>query len=78
MLKKFRITGIVQGVGFRPFVYRLAKENNLNGYVYNDSEGVVSLVKGEKESVEEFKKNLISKRCVLIIYNLLGTIKRNA
>ena len=61
MLKKFRITGIVQGVGFRPFVYRLAKENNLNGYVYNDSEGVVSLVKGEKESVEEFKKNLISK-----------------
>ena len=61
MLKRFRITGIVQGVGFRPFVYRLAKENNLNGYVYNDSEGVVSLVKGEKGSVEKFKKNLISK-----------------
>lgn len=41
MTKKIVITGVVQGVGFRPFVYRIAKELSINGIVSNTSEGVV-------------------------------------
>jgi len=45
------ISGIVQGVGFRPFIYKLAKENNINGRVINTTEGVsIKLeVKNKKE-----------------------------
>lgn len=49
-----RITGLVQGVGFRPFVYRLAKRYGLKGYTLNDGQGVVVEVEGEKGSIEEF------------------------
>ena len=49
MTSRARITvrGIVQGVGFRPFIYRLAKEHGLNGWVLNSSEGVIIEVEGE-------------------------------
>ena len=45
--KRFRtrlqLTGVVQGVGFRPFVYKLAKQHSLAGFVVNTSSGVVDL-----------------------------------
>lgn len=50
----FKIYGRVQGVGFRPFVYRLAKELNLRGYVLNSSSGVTIVLQGEKEIVDKF------------------------
>ncbi|MEJ7619419.1 MAG: carbamoyltransferase HypF, partial [Aquificaceae bacterium] len=48
------IKGAVQGVGFRPFVYRLAKELGLRGFVINDSRGVYIEVEGERRVLEEF------------------------
>jgi len=51
MRKKFQIGGIVQGVGFRPTVYRIAKELGLRGYVLNSGEGVVIEVEGEDASL---------------------------
>ena len=42
--KKINITGTVQGVGFRAFVYKIAQQFNLLGEVYNDSSGVVIIV----------------------------------
>jgi len=48
------ISGIVQGVGFRPFVYNLAMQMNLKGYVSNDEFGVIILVQGKSELVSEF------------------------
>lgn len=48
------IRGAVQGVGFRPFIYRLAKELFLNGFVYNSSRGVFIEVEGEKSELEKF------------------------
>ena len=48
------VKGVVQGVGFRPFIYRLAQEHGLKGWVFNSTEGVVIEVEGEKESVEAF------------------------
>ncbi|AWB10759.1 Hydrogenase maturation protein, carbamoyltransferase HypF [Thermodesulfobium acidiphilum] len=49
-----RVEGIVQGVGFRPFIYRLAKELSLNGYCLNDTEGVTIEVEGEEENLSKF------------------------
>lgn len=44
---RIRVRGAVQGVGFRPFVYRLAARHALAGYVHNDSEGVLLEVEGD-------------------------------
>ena len=49
-----RVEGIVQGVGFRPFVHRLAREQGLSGWVRNDSRGVLLEVEGEAGGVERF------------------------
>jgi hydrogenase maturation protein HypF len=49
-----RVRGVVQGVGFRPFVYSLASELGLTGEVSNDSDGVLAEVQGEPVDVEAF------------------------
>jgi hydrogenase maturation protein HypF len=51
---KVVIRGAVQGVGFRPFVYRLATESGLRGWVLNSSQGVFIEVEGERPVLEEF------------------------
>ena len=48
------ITGIVQGVGFRPFVYNLAENLMLGGWVRNTSAGVDILLEGQLDAIEEF------------------------
>jgi hydrogenase maturation protein HypF len=48
------IRGAVQGVGFRPFVYRLAAELELNGWVNNTARGVFVEVEGPREKLEQF------------------------
>lgn len=53
-----RIAGVVQGVGFRPFVYRLARDYALSGWVRNTSGGVEIDVEGAPESVELFLRDL--------------------
>ena len=52
--RRVQITGVVQGVGFRPYIYRLAKECELTGSVLNDSAGVDIEVQGSSFSVERF------------------------
>jgi hydrogenase maturation protein HypF len=49
-----KISGVVQGVGFRPFVYRLARANNLKGWVLNAEEGVEIHLEGEEEPLQSF------------------------
>ena len=53
-----RIEGTVQGVGFRPYVYRLADELGVAGHVLNDSRGVVVEVEAPAETVERFLSRL--------------------
>jgi hydrogenase maturation protein HypF len=60
---KINVTGIVQGVGFRPFVYRLAVQNGLAGYVRNRGDaGVEILLEGEEQSVQRFLRDLKAKK----------------
>jgi hydrogenase maturation protein HypF len=58
MRKAIEIAGIVQGVGFRPFIYRLANENNLTGFITNTEAGVSIEVEGAPEAVEAFLARL--------------------
>jgi hydrogenase maturation protein HypF len=51
---RVRVTGVVQGVGFRPFVYRLAHEHSLTGWVNNDSAGVFLEVQGRLPDLSAF------------------------
>ena len=53
-----RVEGTVQGVGFRPYVYRLAGELGVAGHVLNDSRGVVVEVEAAPETVERFLARL--------------------
>ena len=55
---KVHITGIVQGVGFRPFVYNLAVSLNLKGWVKNTSAGVHIEVDGDQETLDIFLQKL--------------------
>ncbi len=56
----FTVTGVVQGVGFRPFVHRIASELGLTGFVGNDSSAVFLEVQGERTRVDEFGRRLVS------------------
>ncbi|EAX46503.1 (NiFe) hydrogenase maturation protein HypF [Thermosinus carboxydivorans Nor1] len=49
-----KVTGIVQGVGFRPFVYNLARRHGLAGWVLNDTVGVEIEVEGDSASLDAF------------------------
>ena len=55
---QMRILGIVQGVGFRPFVYRLATQLELNGWVLNDGNGVTLEVEGPHDRLMEFLRRI--------------------
>src|ERR1700727_1781227 len=56
--RRFTVTGVVQGVGFRPFVHRIATELGLTGFVGNDSGAVFLEVQGPGALVDEFHQRL--------------------
>ena len=58
--RQIEVSGIVQGVGFRPFVYRLARSGGLAGSIRNTSAGVTIEVQGTAQSVEDFLARLSS------------------
>ncbi len=58
--RRIRVVGVVQGVGFRPFVHRLALELGLAGHVGNDTEGVFVEVEGSTAKLEEFEARLVA------------------
>lgn len=60
--RKISVRGTVQGVGFRPFVYRLATQLGLSGWVTNDSVGVAIELQGSAETITTFMR-LLSSDC---------------
>lgn len=64
-LLKINARGVVQGVGFRPFVYRLATELGLNGFVLNGPQGVEIEVEGHLWALREFRRLLQTEKPAL-------------
>jgi len=58
--KKFRVNGIVQGVGFRPFIFSLASEMGLSGFILNSPSGVVIEAEGPEDLISGFQERLHS------------------
>lgn len=56
--RRFRVCGVVQGVGFRPWIWRLATGLGLDGWVENDSSGVTIQVEGDEAAVAAFERAL--------------------
>ena len=54
-----KVYGVVQGVGFRPFVYRIANKFGISGFVRNESWGVRIFAQGEDEKIQNFLKSLL-------------------
>jgi hydrogenase maturation protein HypF len=59
--RSIRVRGVVQGVGFRPFVYRLASANTLTGWVLNGEEGVEIHLEGSEQCLDAFVRDLKAK-----------------
>ncbi len=56
--RRMRVTGVVQGVGFRPFVHAVAGELGLSGFVGNDADGVILEAQGPAEALAELERRL--------------------
>ena len=68
---RVEVGGAVQGVGFRPFVYRLASELGLAGWVNNSSQGAAIEVEGDVDSLAEFLRRLrIDRPLPCVLHNL--------
>ena len=62
MRAEIKVSGIVQGVGFRPFIYRIAVKNGLLGYVRNRGDAIVEIiVEGNKPNIVQFLEDLKTK-----------------
>jgi hydrogenase maturation protein HypF len=59
---RIEISGIIQGVGFRPFIYRLAREQGLAGHVANTAAGVTIEIDGTEQEIEDFIKAITSEK----------------
>ena len=70
---KVIICGVVQGVGFRPFIYQLAQKHRLGGCVTNTSTGVEIEVEGEEEDIKAFLKDISTKSPPLALINSIKT-----
>ncbi|GAB4546108.1 MAG: carbamoyltransferase HypF [Anaerolineales bacterium] len=67
------VSGIVQGVGFRPFVYGLAERFALRGWVSNNSAGVDMQIEGEEQAVQNFLRQLAAEKPPLAVIDALDT-----
>ena len=72
---RLRVTGQVQGVGFRPFVYRLACEIGVRGHVLNDERGVTIEAQGEPDCLDRFAQRLRDESPPLATVNDLAVTK---
>ena len=73
--RRVQVAGVVQGVGFRPFVYGLAHRHGLAGFVRNDAQGVVVEVEGEPKKLDLFAAELVAQTPPLARITALETSK---
>jgi hydrogenase maturation protein HypF len=73
--RRIHVAGIVQGVGFRPYVYRLATERHLAGQIANTSTGVVIEVEGAAEVVNDFLSSLPTQAPPLVLVTNIRVVE---
>lgn len=67
---RITITGTVQGIGFRPFIYKLAVANNLRGFIRNRKDAAVEIaIQGDKNDIHRFLQEIREKKLALAWYN---------
>jgi hydrogenase maturation protein HypF len=71
---RIRVEGVVQGVGFRPYVFRLARELGLSGFVLNDERGVLAEVEGDAHALERFIDRLPAQAPPLAAIERVGVV----
>jgi hydrogenase maturation protein HypF len=72
--RRWRITGRVQGVGFRPFVHRTATAHGLSGFVLNDAAGVVVEAQGTLRQLNSFANDMrVAKPALAVIHDIVIT-----
>jgi hydrogenase maturation protein HypF len=76
--REYRVRGQVQGVGFRPFVYRLALEQQLGGEVWNDPGGVSIVLRGSAARIERFAVRLVDELPALAQIQELELVREQA
>ena len=69
---RITVTGVVQGVGFRPFVHRLARELGVTGFVGNDAAAVFIEAQGSPRAVSEFTRRLSAEPPPLALINAIS------
>jgi hydrogenase maturation protein HypF len=72
---RIHVTGVVQGIGFRPFVYRIARKHGLTGWVLNASDGVTLEVQGTGDRLMHFWEEFLHRRPAGVVYE---TIEKTA
>jgi hydrogenase maturation protein HypF len=75
--RRYRVCGIVQGVGFRPFVVRVAARHALAGWVRNDSDGVLLEIRGRADALEAFVHELCAGPPALARIDSLALLDRH-
>lgn len=68
-----QISGIVQGVGFRPFIWRLAQKNRLTGWVRNTPSGVEIIAEGEKKILESLAEQIKTNAPNLVVIETIDS-----
>src|SRR5215204_5162753 len=72
MRSRIVVRGVVQGVGFRPFVHRLATRHGLGGFVLNDGHGVSIEAEGKPEALSSFTRALCEEAPALASVETIG------
>lgn len=72
--RQLKVTGVVQGVGFRPFVYNLALQLELTGWVCNNPHGVEVQVEGSEQQLETFLQRLVQDKPPLSVIEELSQV----
>ncbi len=76
--QRFTVTGVVQGVGFRPFIHRIAGELGLAGFVGNDSGAVFIEVQGPYARIDEFHRRLRAEAPPLAVISAVRIVDLSA
>lgn len=76
-IQKYQIKGVVQGVGFRPFIVKIAAQFNIHGWILNDSNGVTLEIEGSDENIQLFINEIKTNHPPLAAVDSVSLLEKN-